>query len=202
MLLKHPCANAAESDRMREYYKTNTCEVQVGRLRKVLADTSNCVQEGLDCQKGGRRANAAKVPMCEKTARGGYCRKRPYERGLRKQTRVKCRWEGCEKRRLIQATMCRKTVKKAGEERMLPKAAVCEKTAKTSACEVKVGRLQKQSLVQATVCRKTVKGREKSECCRSTRVRENCRRRMLSRVTVCTSKTESESCQGQLCAMR
>ena len=84
MLPKHPCANAAESDPMREYCKTNMCEVQVGRLRKALADASNCVQEGSDCQKGGRRANAAEVPMCEKTARGECFQKRPYERGLRK----------------------------------------------------------------------------------------------------------------------
>ena len=84
MLPKHPCANAAESDRMREYCEIDRCEVQVGRLRKALADTSNCEQEGSDCQKGERRANAAEVPICEKTARGGCCWKRPYERGLRK----------------------------------------------------------------------------------------------------------------------
>ena len=34
---------------------------------------------------------------------------------------MKCRWEDCEKRRLTQETVFRKTAKKAGEERMLPK---------------------------------------------------------------------------------
>ena len=101
---------------------------------------------------------------------------------------------GREKSEYCRSTRARENYKR----RMLPKATGCDKTAKTDARKVKVRRLRKQRLAQAAVCRKTVKKREKSECCRSTRARENCMSRMLpgaTKAAVC----EKASCHKQLC---
>ena len=107
---------------------------------------------------------------------------------------MKHRWEDCEKQRLTQATVCRKTAKRAGEERMLPKHLCARKLqeansqvaksncvredCETKTCEVQVERLRKRRLTQAAVCRKTAeKDGRRANAAKRDRMQEDCENR-------------------------
>ena len=107
--------------------KTDACKVQVGRLQKVMADTSNYMQE--DCKGGGgRRASAAEAPVREKTARGECYQKRPYSRRLRNTKAYEVpvgKTNACE----VQVGRLWDAAKSDHIRQQLPQAAVCEKIA-------------------------------------------------------------------------